>query len=280
MLCALPWLNAGGWREIMGNFYALYVGGLPFADPLGVAQSLAGGHVPGTRLWLGAALTLAVALVWGRVFCGWICPYGLLSELIWRWRGPTKRREQTRTKVLPGKMGDAREGWTWCLGWRLALTLAGLVGTAVLGVPVLNALSGPGLLSLAPQMALEDMVMVAVVLAIPALLLAAEALTGQRWWCRSACPQALLLMLASALGEYASTRLLQRRGTALCWTADACVCKQGELPCVKACSLGLWPRGKKSVDAALCTRCGDCVSACARRGNALRLKVFTKDKES
>ena len=87
-LCALPWVNAAGWRGVSGSFFALDFLGIPFADPVGAAQVAAMGFLPAGRLLAGALLSLGLALLLGRVFCSWVCPYGLLSELVYtlRWR--------------------------------------------------------------------------------------------------------------------------------------------------------------------------------------------------
>ena len=87
-LCVLPWVNAAGWRGVSGSFFALDFLGIPFADPVGAAQVAAMGFLPAGRLLGGALLSLGLALLLGRVFCSWVCPYGLLSELVYtlRWR--------------------------------------------------------------------------------------------------------------------------------------------------------------------------------------------------
>lgn len=249
-LCVLPWANAQGWKEVMGNFYALYVGGVPFADPLTAAQNLATGYMPGWKLGVGAGLALALALVLGRVFCGWICPYGLLSELLWHWRGR--------------KQGKLREDWAW--KGRTVVTLAGLAGTAWLGLPLLNAISAPGNISLLPLLGQRGWEIVELCAVFVAGLLVLDAGLGTRWWCRYVCPQALLLMLAAWLGSKA----WRGRGVAVRWTAARCTCK-GETPCAAACSLGLRPLHKDGPPVAHCVQCGDCVTACAARGGALRL---------
>ena len=85
VFCLLPWLNAPGAHQftlISGSLFALDLGGLPFADPVAALQVAVGGFAPAPRLLLGAVLSLGLALLLGRVFCSWICPYGFLSELV------------------------------------------------------------------------------------------------------------------------------------------------------------------------------------------------------
>ena len=85
VFCLLPWLNAPGAHQftlISGSLFALDLGGLPFADPVAALQVAVGGFAPAPRLLLGAVLSLGLALLLGRVFCSWICPYGFFSELV------------------------------------------------------------------------------------------------------------------------------------------------------------------------------------------------------
>lgn len=243
-LCVLPWLNAGGWTAVVGNMYALRLGSIPLADPVAAAQVAAAGEVPGWSLYLGSLLTLVLALAAGRFFCGWLCPYGLLSEWLWR-----RRKNET------GRSGP--HPWRW----RAALTAVGLAGTALWGAPLLNVFSAPGLISLAPQLGAAA----GTALFPVAGMLALEGITGRRWWCRALCPQALPLMAAAWCGRRLPFRLAARR------RSGRCSCGAGEAPCATACSLGLNPRGKAEPSAALCTQCGDCVVSCAGRGGVLRL---------
>jgi polyferredoxin len=58
---------------------------LPFtvfhhADPLSaIGVVLADGTLPGALVW--ATLLLVVTVVFGRVFCGWVCPLGTIQQL-------------------------------------------------------------------------------------------------------------------------------------------------------------------------------------------------------
>ena len=77
LFCALPWLTAHDILFAQGTLFSFRIGDLSFADPAAALQA----WPPQGQLLAGAALSLLLALFLGRVFCGWICPYGFLSEL-------------------------------------------------------------------------------------------------------------------------------------------------------------------------------------------------------
>ncbi len=262
VFCLLPWLNALGAHWISGSLFALDLGGLPFADPMAALQAAAGGCAPAGSLLMGAVLSLALALLLGRVFCSWICPYGLFSELIY-----SLRRRAADVNPASGSAGRNR-----AFAFKASVVLLGLAGAAVLGFPLLSQISMPGELSLAPLIVWQEAGRVTEValaallfwtLALPVAALAVEALGGKRFWCRYICPQSVLLGLAA--------RCLPARlpGLRIAWRAFDCTCK-GERPCRAACSLALNPRQPGGPPRRDCVMCGDCLKACAGRGGALR----------
>ena len=248
-LCALPWGNAAGWRGVSGSFFALDFLGMPFADPVGAAQVAAMGFLPAGRLLGGALLSLGLALLLGRVFCSWACPYGLLSELVYslRWR-----RSGARLVVRQAFWG------------KILLLVLGLVAALGVGFPVLGIVSLPGELSLLPVLAWQgDAIWPLLVgAAVPLVALLLEFATGKRLWCRFVCPQSVLL------GAAAKGLPKALRGLRIGWQAEKCTCK-GKAPCQQACSLDLNPRRKGGPERHDCTHCGDCVSTCAAYGKAL-----------
>ncbi len=262
VFCLLPWLNALGVQWISGSLFALDLKGVPFADPVAVLQVAAGGFAPAGRLLAGAALSLSLALSLGRVFCSWICPYGLFSELIY---GLRRRAAGTR----------AESGPVWrdrAFLLKAGNVLLGLAGAVALGFPLLSQISMPGELSLAPLVVWQEAgrataaalpILLFGILALPGALLAVEAFSGKRFWCRYICPQSVLLGLAA--------RCLPARlpGLRVRWRAIDCTCKE-EKPCRAACSLALNPRQLDGPSRRDCTMCGDCLKACAGRGGALR----------
>ena len=249
LLAATPWLNRGGFTGMKGSLFAFDFFGWPFADPLGPVQMLLSGMAPGWRLAAGGGAALLLALCLGRVFCSWLCPFGLLSEAA----------QGLRSKAAPPK--PAKHSFRS----RAAVMLAGLTLAALLGFPLLNQLSLPGGFSLglitaaAPLsdkaiLSLETRILFFALPFLPVLLvLAAEIVTGKRLWCRWVCPQSVLLSLMARLPL---APRLQR-------SLSRCTCKNGAHACRAACPLGLAPRNPRSASPLECTNCGACVLACS-----------------
>ncbi len=269
--CALPWINALEIHWVSGSLFALDIVGVPFADPVAALQVAAAGCAPAGRFLAGAALALIAALLLGRVFCSWICPYGLFSELIHSLRRAAGAR--------PGDGSGQKGGAFLC---KAGIAVLGLAGAAVLGFPLLSQISMPGELSLVPLVAWQETVrptveslsmMLLGALALPAAALVVEAVGGRRFWCRYICPQSVVLGLAA--------RCLPGRlpGLRVRWNAHRCTCR-GEHPCISVCSLDLNPRQQGGPSRRDCTMCGDCLRACAGHGRALHWEWRTTGPHS
>ncbi|MGM8892220.1 4Fe-4S binding protein, partial [Psychrobacter sp. 1Y1] len=58
------------------------LGVVPLSDPLTTLQVLLTGHLPELSLILGAAIiALFYAVLGGRVFCSWVCPVNIVTDL-------------------------------------------------------------------------------------------------------------------------------------------------------------------------------------------------------
>lgn len=68
---------------LTGNLSASeLMGTVPMADPFAVLQIFLTGHVLQQKVLLGAALVMAFyLLVGGRVFCAWVCPVNVVTDL-------------------------------------------------------------------------------------------------------------------------------------------------------------------------------------------------------
>lgn len=259
LFCWLPFMNGQETLWLSGSLFAFDFAGIPFADPVFMVQgalgALVSGVEPGARIVLGGLLALLVALMLGRVFCSWLCPYGLFSEMI----------AAVRT-VPDGRAGRLQKR---AFATRVLLLLHGLGFVLVASHPLLSLISLPGQMSLLPQAVLEwtkhpEYAASLLGLAgIPAGALLLELVTGKRLWCRYLCPQSVLLGLAARCLPAAVP------GLRLAWSASRCTCK-GKAPCQAACRLGCNPRKIERRD---CTHCGDCVKICDKHGRALQLTL-------
>jgi polyferredoxin len=80
------------WRRRITQFFFLLVLGefsfygifrCPYAVPYVSCGACPVMQCPGRKLWLGFWIVLPVtAIIFGRFFCGWACPGGLISELL------------------------------------------------------------------------------------------------------------------------------------------------------------------------------------------------------
>lgn len=75
--------NYWGWTILRGNYSSgLILGTIPMADPYAVLQILCSGFLVTTELLLGSLIALFLyGVLFGRVFCSWICPVNLFADL-------------------------------------------------------------------------------------------------------------------------------------------------------------------------------------------------------
>jgi ferredoxin len=227
--------------------------------------------------WLLPAVgVLAVALVAGRWFCGWLCPLGTCLD------GCASATRPLRRRLPPLGAAIARVRWL-----RTAL-FAALLAATLLGLPLLGVLDPLGLLvrgltALDPLLRLgADQGSMVLVDHLPAvtpasepayrwlsdyllsprdlapalatvslialgLALAAEAL-ARRAWCRLVCPLGALLGLAARLAPIRRTPATTCGSCTLCATA----CPTGAIV----------PGGRLQPEA--CIQCQGCQDSCPR----------------
>ena len=234
-------LPRGQWAELAESAHQLLGGGIafeffsiPLMDP--VTGTLALINTPGSwRALVAVILPVLIALVAGRVFCGWLCPFGvvarfldhLLDLLPWRPRYRLPRRRPLRWVVL----GIA-------------------IIASVLGMHLLLYISLPYLLLQQASYAIWLLGGSGAVLAVLLGLLVAGLILGPTSYCAALCPTGAVL---SFLGRKRPLHLT---------IAAPSVCGTHCHLCDEACWLHLDPAsGDPGPDCDLCMRC---VSACPR----------------
>lgn len=262
----IPILNQWEINLVYGNFISFNFGPVAVVDPMAALQVWLGSLSVTAKTLLGAGLILLLALLLGPVFCSWICPFGLISEL-------THGSKATAKNSPPAKSDAGARPFKF----KLLLAGCGLLGVLFfIPFPILNQLSLPGWYS----RLLQHVVMygtgalpalwpgLALLLAVPAL----EKVLHRRFWCRWVCPQSLLLNLSGLLlavnraGRWPTHWPIRWQ---VRFQRKNCTCPAADRLCGKACSLNLDARSASLTQLLQCTNCGDCVQACKSRGKAL-----------
>jgi len=219
-----------------------------------------------------ALVVLLAAVLLGRAFCGWVCPFGTTLDLTDRLLRPLRGKERPtydgrRIKyyllafiLVLALLGVQLAGWfdPLCIAMRtyalvvqpltarstgdLLGALGGIAGIGSVAHAArsgaLNILGGPALPAYG-QFAAVMLMFIAV---------AFLSLFRSRYWCRNLCPLGAMLALASMAS------LLKRR------VSDGCT-RCGR--CARVCGMGAIPtEDPRHTLAGECTLCMNCRTAC------------------
>lgn len=233
---ALPLAHLAGFRAVAGNLAALRIGPVDLVEPAaGISGALAAGTIT-LGLALGLLPVVLLAFVLGPVFCSWLCPWGLLSELVDKLPWRARRRPW-------GRLAWKRSRWP--RGVALAcLVLAGMV----LASPLAATLSAPRLVTNLPLELIYLRILSPVTGGLLLALLALELFGPRRAWCRTLCP-------AGSTANYLRTPLT----LAPHFDSTSCHCP-GTPPCQTVCPWGIDPRAMSTYDG--CTNCFACIDTC------------------
>jgi ferredoxin-type protein NapH len=232
-----PWF--GIWI-VKGNIASsLTLDVLPLSDPLVLLQVLATGHVPETAALIGGLIVLAFYfLVGGRVYCSWVCPVNIVTDLA----------EWVRRKLrVKGSANFSDKTRYWLLG--AILIVAAVSGSVAweLVNPVSMVYRG-----LVFGMGLAWGVVAAVFLL--------DVFVGRRAWCGRLCPVGAFYGL---VGEGAVLRVsaVRREQCDDCMDCFA-ICPEHQVikPALKGADKGIGP----VIMSGHCTNCGRCIDVCGR----------------
>ncbi|MBI4061151.1 MAG: 4Fe-4S binding protein [Elusimicrobia bacterium] len=229
--------------------------GVSLTDLLAASESaLAAGSLLSV-LAVGAIIPLIATVLLGRVYCGWICPVGILLPLIRRLRALVAFLELPVRDVRFSKKNKYA-----LLGAAAAITAAG-------GLPMLHHIYPPAILS-------RECHSFATVLFDRAesglfgfpwgfatggmlflgLVALVEVALAPGFWCASLCPGGALY---SALSRWKLLRVKRAKSACI----DCVICDQ-------KCPMQLQPMTDKT--GAECDACGVCVDACPTRALSIR----------
>jgi polyferredoxin len=231
-------------RHVMVSRPAGVDGWLPIAGLMNLKYWIASGQLP--RVHPAAMFLLitflAMAFLFRKAFCSWLCPVGTLSEYLWR----LGRFLLGRNFTLPRPVDLCLRSLKYLLLAFFAWAVVSMTADSV------------ELFMLSPYGAIADVRMLnffrylsetaAVVLGI--LVLASFVV--KNFWCRYLCPYGALLGLTSLLSP-----LRIRRAESACIDCAKCT---------KACPSSLPVDKLVTIKSAECTGCLECVAVCPAEG--------------
>ncbi len=221
------------------------------------------------REWSAVILAglLLLTLLFGRVFCSWLCPLGILQDLANRIARPRpSRRKGKGVRFAPhhpwlrGIMallafGGLAAGTVGLLTWMDPYSIAAR-GMAYIFTPMLRLLApATGAEMTPPDWESASPFLMAIAALGLALPLGLAAWRG-RLYCNTLCPVGTVLGLLSRVAPF--TPKLDRTACGRCGT------------CMKACKAQAIDLKNGRVDATRCVACYNCLAACSRGAMTLR----------
>lgn len=191
---------------------------------------------------LGVWALVAVSFLYGRLWCGWVCPQTLASDFADSLRG---RLDKAARRLLSRRIGSQ-----WAVRVARSVWVAALVA-ASLGTGYILACYwlAPHTVAKATLHPLVDWPAGLTVYGVAAVL-AADMLWVRRRFCAGACPYGPLMSLLADRNTLA-VRYLDER------TDDCIRCGR----CETVCPMGI--DIKQGVGQLACIGCGECVDACS-----------------
>lgn len=178
--------------------------------------------------------TLVTALVAGRFFCGWICPFGAVQE--WLGRALHRVTGKRLPLVMPASVDRP-------LRYAKFAVLAGIVGLTIWAGTLIFAEACPYRALFSGEVTLLGLTALGAV--------AVGSLLFERFWCKYLCP------LGAVLAIFNKVTLFQ-----VTMDTGACItCAK----CARTCSMSITERPER-IDSIECIRCLECVESCPREG--------------
>lgn len=227
--------NEFGWRLLQGNLStSRLLGTVTLADPYALLQVLCTGTLVGTEALLGGAIVvLFFGILGGRVFCSWVCPLNVVTDL-----AASLRRATGLGRWLPSR-AISRNARYWVLGM-------GLVLSALLGIAAFERISPISMLhrGLVYGMGLGWTMIAAVFLL--------DLFAVPEGFCGHLCP---LGGMYAVIGRFGMLKVRHRE--------DRCSrCMRCLERCPEPQVLPMVGRQSGPVTSGECTNCGRCIDVC------------------
>tara|TARA_B100000959_G_scaffold285576_2_gene360777 strand:- start:17963 stop:18919 length:957 start_codon:yes stop_codon:yes gene_type:complete len=225
-----------------GMTWSIRIGGIPFTDPVAALSVLVKSHRWELGFGLGLIIPLSLALLFGRVFCAYVCPASLLFFTISR-----IRRLVAKFFWLPEC--SLHRGFCWGIlagGLITALWIGHGVWTLALPYFALGQTLFHGIAYGGISFSLGSLVVFGLL----------DLMMGRQFTCRYVCPTGRLL---GAIGSRSVFALRHQAGDCV----DTCT------SCIDVCPMKVQPKFDETRD---CSMCGECLTICPTRCLSIGLR--------
>jgi len=253
MLLAITFLVKYGITFMTGTLYSMSIGPADLTDPLSGFQVILLTFDAAPALLVSMIIPVVFTFIFGRAFCGWLCPQNLFSEVA--------------DALASGASVRRLVSWPPAAIPRYIILALALAGCLAAGYPLANLISAPGIISVQIN-SIVSAGTVGAEAALIAIILIGEIFILRRFWCNYVCT------VGAFLGFFRTGQTMR-----VAFDKEAGRECRECLECRKACQLGLDPLGGNIYP--LCHNCGDCIAACEKAtgsANPLRFRFGKRTK--
>lgn len=245
----IPILNIFEITFIKGTFYSLDIGDIAMADPFAIFQAFLVSRELTLVMLFSIIIPILMMFIIGRIWCSWMCPYYLITEFIEYLckKFNLKLNRPNYNRNLPNQTNLVR----------FIFLIIGVVFVGISGIPLLNLISAPGVISSQALVLLKFHYITFEIIFI--LILLVLEFFYFRFWCRLFCPQGTFISIFRSKKGLRVEKLVENCSNCL--------------NCIRSCPMIINPM-KDGLNY-LCHNCGDCIDACPdnKKGETLKFRL-------
>ena len=198
-------------------------------------------------------LIAVTSIFWGRRFCGYVCPFGTVQEMIYNLNPRSKKNKQLHLPIWLHKLLNS---------FKYVILLITIVA-AIRSVQYIY-------MKFCPVLAVSHPQNITIYSAITLFVIFIVGYFINRFWCRYLCPYAALMNVFQYLGK-----LLHIRSNRIQVNEELCIsCKL----CSKCCPMQIVIHEEKRVENVNCIFCLKCLQSCPVENGIVIDKIKKKNK--